>query len=96
MYFNNSSFFYSKLTLSNVLSDIRSLSTERLAASIVEQVLGPALTITSNAGSLLPASPATSSQATPTSNSNLVSSDINIAEGILKHLNFACGMYFIL
>lgn len=61
--------------------DIRSLSTERLAASIVEQVLGPALTITSNAGSLLPATPATtSSEATPTSYSNLVSSDINVAE----------------
>lgn len=31
-----------------ILSDLRSLSTERLAASIVEQVLGPALTITSS------------------------------------------------
>ncbi|KAF8790741.1 E3 ubiquitin-protein ligase HUWE1 like protein [Argiope bruennichi] len=39
--------------------DLRSLSTERLAASIVEQVLGPALAITSNAGFLLPSRPTT-------------------------------------
>ncbi|GBM42389.1 E3 ubiquitin-protein ligase HUWE1 [Araneus ventricosus] len=44
--------------------DLRSLSTERLAASIVEQVLGPALAITSNAGFLLPSRPTTASSET--------------------------------
>ncbi|KAG8199864.1 hypothetical protein JTE90_015857 [Oedothorax gibbosus] len=44
--------------------EIRSLSTERLAASIVEQVLGPALAITSNAGFLLPSRPTTASSET--------------------------------
>lgn len=72
-----------------MLSDLRSLSTERLAASIVEQVLGPALTITSNAGSLVPAPPATSSpETTPTTGSNFVASDISVAEGTFMTLSW--------
>ncbi|XP_054708625.1 E3 ubiquitin-protein ligase HUWE1-like [Uloborus diversus] len=61
--------------------DLRSLSTERLAASIVEQVLGPALAITSNSGSYL--SPTTTSETT-SSLANLVTSQDTAAPSVLS------------
>nr|XP_042906094.1 E3 ubiquitin-protein ligase HUWE1 [Parasteatoda tepidariorum] len=70
--------------------DLNSLSTERLAASIVEQVLGPALAITSNAGSLLPSRRATTPSDTRPSSilNNFMSSHIPEGPPRLHHFDF--------